>query len=63
MNVKIGVVGNGFVGNAIAKAFKDKTEVLVYDVDPGRSLNSYQETIACDYVFVCFLSHIGNYGT
>ena len=36
----IGIVGNGFVGNAVYQNFRDKTKCKVYDVDKNRSLNS-----------------------
>ena len=36
----IGIVGNGFVGNAVYQNFRDKTICKVYDVDKNRSLNT-----------------------
>ena len=51
---RIGVVGNGFVGNAIANGFKKtKLEVLIYDIDDSISTHSYDDVVSCDYVFVC----------
>ena len=49
----IGIVGNGFVGNAVHQNFKDKVLCKVYDVDKTRSLNTLGEVIDCDFVFVC----------
>ena len=49
----IGVIGNGFVGNAVAKGFEDFVNVKVYDVDPERSTNPLKETLNTDFVFVC----------
>ena len=53
----IGVVGNGFVGNAIVRAFRGQTEgtayVRVYDKDETRSENELHDVIGSDYVFVC----------
>ena len=53
MQAKIGIIGNGFVGNAVVKGFHDKFEVRAYDVDKDKSTHSYMETLTSDYVFVC----------
>lgn len=50
---KVGIIGNGFVGEAQAFAFSPVTEVLVYDIDPLKSLNELEEVHNCDFVFVC----------
>ena len=51
---KIGIIGNGFVGNAIYQNIKDKIkDVFVFDVDSQKSYNTKDETISCDIVFVC----------
>ena len=49
----IGIVGNGFVGNAVYQNFRDKTKCKVYDVDKNRSLNSLGEVINQEFIFVC----------
>ena len=54
---KIGVVGNGYVGGALAHGFSaastGKCEVKVYDVLPERSLDTLDETVnGSDYIFV-----------
>ena len=36
----IGIIGNGFVGNAVYQNFRDKVSTKVYDVDKNRSLNT-----------------------
>lgn len=51
--MKIGIVGNGFVGNAIYQNFKDKVETKVFDVKPEKCLNALEEVVVCDIVFVC----------
>jgi len=51
--MKIGIIGNGFVGNAIYQNFKDKVLTRVYDVRPEKSLNTQQQVLECDIVFVC----------
>ena len=54
---KIGVIGNGFVGGAVAHGFSPAStgtcEVKVYDVMPERALNTLDETVNdSDFVFV-----------
>jgi len=51
--MKIGIVGNGFVGNAIYQNFKDKVECKVYDVRIHRCYDSMEDVVKCDIVFVC----------
>lgn len=53
MNYSIGIVGNGFVGNALYENFKTKFNTKVYDALKERSNNSLSEVISCDVVFVC----------
>ena len=48
--MKLGIIGNGFVGNAIAHAFIPKMEVRIHDKDPEK-LNSLDEVVnGCDVV-------------
>ena len=54
---KVGVIGNGYVGGAIAHGFSPastgKCDVKVYDVLPERSMNTLEETVNdSDFVFV-----------
>jgi len=51
--MKVGVIGNGFVGEAQAFAFSLSNEVRIYDIDPKRSFNTLEEVHECDFVFVC----------
>jgi len=56
-NVKIGIVGKGFVGTAVQNGFSPNVgcdaDVKVYDKDPSRSLNSLDETVnLSDFVFI-----------
>lgn len=53
INKIIGIVGNGFVGNAMYENFKKKYETKIHDVIPEKSHNSLQEIFECDIVFVC----------
>ena len=41
----IGIIGNGFVGNAVYQSVRDKVKTYVHDVDSNRSLNKYEETV------------------
>ncbi len=50
--MKIGIIGNGFVGNSIAFGFSPCCDIKIHDKDPLRNLNSIEETLECDYVFV-----------
>lgn len=49
----IGIIGNGFVGNAVYQNFRDKVNCKVYDVDKNRSLNTLEEVLKQRYIFVC----------
>lgn len=53
MKNTVGIIGNGFVGSAVLHAFKHYCDVKVYDKDPRRCINSEEETINQDIVFVC----------
>jgi len=49
----IGIIGNGFVGEAQAFAFSPVCNIKVYDVDPLKSTHTLNETHDSDFVFVC----------
>jgi len=51
--MQLGIIGNGFVGNALYEGFKDHYEVFVYDNNPLRSLHSLADINALNIVFVC----------
>lgn len=53
--MKVGIIGKGFVGNAMYECFKDKFEVEVYDTqEEKRTLNSLESLVDwADYLFVC----------
>ena len=51
--IKVGVIGNGFVGEAISFAFSSIAEMFIYDTDPSRSLNDLESVHKCDFVFIC----------
>ena len=52
--MKVGVIGNGFVGNAIYHTFSPQFEVKIFDVNPSRATNSFEDTVGdSNVVFVC----------
>lgn len=61
--MNIGIVGNGFVGNAIYQNFKDKEIAKVYDVRIHRSYNTLEDTVSSDIVFVCLPTPMKDDGT
>lgn len=50
--MKIGVIGNGFVGSAVSNGFKNHN-VKVFDKNTEISSHSINEVVAQDFVFVC----------
>jgi nucleotide sugar dehydrogenase len=51
--MKIGIVGQGFVGNAVYQKFKEYYEVLTYDLDETKCNSTFEKVAKCDYVFTC----------
>ena len=49
----IGIIGNGFVGDAVYQGMKDHYEVLVHDVNPQKSLNDLSEINEVKNIFLC----------
>ena len=49
----IGIIGQGFVGNAIYQKFKNYFNVLTYDIDESKSNDSKENVIHQQYVFLC----------
>lgn len=54
--MKIGIVGNGFVGSSVAYGFSPQTgcdaDVKIHDRDETKSINSLSETLKSDFIFV-----------
>lgn len=50
---KVGIIGNGFVGESLAFAFSPTADVRVYDINPLRSSHTLAEVYEADFVFVC----------
>lgn len=52
--MKLGIVGGGVVGSALARSYLEHVdEVRVYDVLAERRTHSLDDVFACDLVFVC----------
>lgn len=49
----IGIVGQGFVGNAIYQKFKNYYNVFTYDLDDSKCNSTFDIVARCDYIFVC----------
>ena len=50
---EVGVIGNGFVGEAISFAFSSIFNLYVFDTDSSKSLNDLESVHNCDFVFIC----------
>lgn len=49
----VGIIGNGFVGEAQAFAFSPTSNVKIYDIDPTKSTHKLEDVNQCDFVFIC----------
>ena len=49
----VGVIGNGVVGESQAFAFSPTCEIKIFDKDPLRSINTLEEVLSSDFIFVC----------
>ena len=59
---KIGIIGQGFVGNAIYQKFKNYYKVLTYDLDSSKCNSTEEEAMGCDVVFVCLPTPMNEQG-
>ena len=58
----IGIIGNGFVGNAVFQGMKEFFNICVYDNDPLKSHNTFSEAGTCDIIFICVPTPMDNNG-
>ena len=50
----IGIIGQGFVGNAIYQKFKNYFDILTYDLDKSKSNSTKEDLIfKCNTIFLC----------
>ena len=53
MRKVLGIVGQGFVGNAVYQKFKNYYNIKTYDLDKNKCNSTEQEVFDCEIVFVC----------
>tara|TARA_Y100000590_G_scaffold442296_1_gene570237 strand:+ start:3248 stop:4123 length:876 start_codon:yes stop_codon:yes gene_type:complete len=56
-NIRIGIIGKGFVGTAVAHGFSNQTgfnaDIKIYDIDPKKSSHTLGETVNnSDFIFL-----------
>lgn len=51
--MNIGIIGQGFVGNAVYQKFKSYYEIKTFDLDPSKSTSTKEGVMNQDIVFVC----------
>jgi len=52
--MKVGIIGQGFVGSAIREGLKDFYEISTYDIDPDKCNSTHQEVcLTSNIIFVC----------
>lgn len=51
--ISVGVIGNGYVGEAISFTFSSIVQLYIYDINPSRSSSDLTTVNNCDFVFVC----------
>ncbi len=50
----IGIIGQGFVGNAVYQKFKNYYDVLTYDLDKSKCNSTFLEiAFKCETIFIC----------
>jgi UDPglucose 6-dehydrogenase len=62
MKNKVGIIGNGFVGESQAFAFSPIAEIRIFDIDPLKSTHTLSEVCECDFVFVSVPTPMKNNG-
>ena len=50
---KIGIIGQGFVGNAVYQKFKNYYKIITYDLDETKATATEEEVLGCNIVFLC----------
>ena len=53
IHCKVGIIGNGFVGESQTFAFSPTSDIRVYDIDPLKSTHTLSETLDSDFIFIC----------
>ena len=58
----IGIIGQGFVGNAVYQKFKQFFNIKTYDLDASKCNSTEKEVLDQDIVFVCLPTPMGKNG-
>lgn len=59
----IGIIGQGFVGNAVYKKFKNYYDVETYDLDENKSTSTFENLIMmCEKIFICLPTPMNSNG-
>lgn len=53
MQMEIGIIGNGFVGNSLFQLFSQKFQVKIYDICSDKSNCTFDELIDLEFIFLC----------
>ena len=60
----IGIIGQGFVGNAIYQKFKNYFDVLTYDLDKSKCNSTLEDvTFKCNIIFLCLPTPMNTNGS
>ena len=60
----IGIIGQGFVGNAVYQKFKNYYDVLTYDLDESKSNSTYGDLVfKSDTIFLCLPTPMNQNGS
>jgi len=57
--VKLGIIGNGFLGNAVYEGIRVHYDVYVYDKEGTRCLDRLEDINKVKYIFVCVPTPMG----
>ena len=49
---KVGVIGNGFVGESQAYVFSPVADVKIFDINPVKATHTLLEVLSQDFIFV-----------
>jgi len=60
--MKVGIIGYGFVGQAVHSTFKDDVDVVIFDLFKKKYNGNQEKIFDCDINFVCVPTPAQNYG-
>jgi UDPglucose 6-dehydrogenase len=49
----VGIIGNGFVGNALYTGLREFADIKIYDSNNSKCLNSLAEVFNNEFIFIC----------